>query len=110
MTFRSVVVEGHVQVQEADIWDDSKAIAERYIDKQFVERLMVRVRTQPRVLLVIHPDEWLSWDISENVLALEGWRPTGDRPRDPWSKSLGFRLIRRSLICKKGARPSAAAV
>lgn len=71
VAFRSVVVQGRAEILEDDIWDATQSIAERYIDRPFVERLMTRIRTQPRVLLVIHPDKWLSWDIEENVLALQ---------------------------------------
>jgi PPOX class probable F420-dependent enzyme len=62
--FTSVVVEGRAEITDADVWEVTQAIAERYMDRPFVEQLMARVRTQPRVLLVVHPEKWLSWDIS----------------------------------------------
>lgn len=68
--FTSVVVEGRAEVVEGDIWEATQAIAERYIDRTRAERLMARVRTQPRVLLVVHPEKWRSWDISPGILAL----------------------------------------
>jgi hypothetical protein len=57
-------VEGRAEVTDGDVWEATHAIAERYLDPPFVEELMARVRTQPRVLLVVHPEKWLSWDIT----------------------------------------------
>jgi PPOX class probable F420-dependent enzyme len=70
MAFTSVVVEGHAEFMEADIWDTTRMIVERYVDKPFAERMLVRMRSEPRVLLVVHPEKWLSWDISRAVLPL----------------------------------------
>jgi PPOX class probable F420-dependent enzyme len=70
VVFRSVVVEGRAEIVEDGIWDTTRAIIDRYVDKPFAERLMARVRTEPRVLLVVHPEKWLSWDITEGVLPL----------------------------------------
>ena len=68
--FTSVVVEGRAEVVDGDIWEATQAIAERYIDRPRAERLMARIRTQPRVLLVVHPEKWRSWDISPGMLSL----------------------------------------
>jgi PPOX class probable F420-dependent enzyme len=68
--FTSVVVEGRAEVAGGDIWEATQAIAERYLDRPRAERLMTRIRTQPRVLLVVHPEKWLSWDISPGMLSL----------------------------------------
>jgi PPOX class probable F420-dependent enzyme len=70
MAFTSVVVEGRVEVIEADIWDTTRAIVERYVDKPFAERMMARLRAEPRVLLVVHPEKWLSWNITGRILPL----------------------------------------
>jgi PPOX class probable F420-dependent enzyme len=70
VNFTSVVVEGRAEIAEGDIWEATHAIVERYVDRPFAERVMARVRTQPRVLLVVRPDKWLSWDITPNVLPL----------------------------------------
>jgi PPOX class probable F420-dependent enzyme len=68
--FTSVVVEGRAEVVDGDIWEATEAIAERYLDQPRAERLLARIRTQPRVLLVVHPEKWLSWDISPGMLSL----------------------------------------
>ncbi len=68
--FTSVVVEGRAEVVDRDIWEATQAIAERYLDRTRAERLMARIRTQPRVLLVVHPEKWRSWDISPGMLSL----------------------------------------
>src|SRR5690349_19275759 len=55
--FTSVVVEGWAEISDDDIWGPTQAIAERYLDPPRAERLMERIRTQPRVLLVVHPEK-----------------------------------------------------
>jgi len=68
MAFRSVVVQGRVDIVEDDVWEATRVIVERYVDRPFADPMMALLRTQPRVLLVVHPEKWLSWDISEGVL------------------------------------------
>jgi hypothetical protein len=70
MGFRSVVVQGTAEVVDEDIWEATQALVERYLDKPFVPKLMARLRAEPRVLLRIHPEKWLSWDITERVLVI----------------------------------------
>ncbi|HXG21236.1 MAG TPA: PPOX class F420-dependent oxidoreductase [Methylomirabilota bacterium] len=62
--FRTVIVEGRAEIIEDDIWGPTRAIVEKYVDKDHVEARMARLRTEPRVLLKIHPDKWISWDLS----------------------------------------------
>jgi len=66
--FRSVVVQGTAEVVEEDIWEMTQELLERYLDKPFIPKLMARLRTEPRVLLRVHPEKWLSWDITERVM------------------------------------------
>ena len=70
VAFRSVVVQGRVDIVEDDVWEATRVIVERYVDRPFADRMMALLRAQPRVLLVVHPEKWLSWDISEGVLPL----------------------------------------
>ena len=70
VAFRSVVVRGWVEIVQDDVWEVTRAIVERYTDKPFADRHIAVLRTQPRVLLVVHPEKWFSWDISEGVLPL----------------------------------------
>jgi hypothetical protein len=70
MAFTSVVVEGLAEFIEEDIWDTTRRIVERYVDKPFAERMLARLRSEPRVLLVVHPEKWLSWNIARAVLPL----------------------------------------
>jgi hypothetical protein len=32
------------------------------------DRLIAGIHAQPRVLVVVHPEKWLSWDIYERVI------------------------------------------
>jgi len=68
VAFRSVLLQGRVDIVEDDVWEATRVIVERYVDRPFADRMMALLRTQPRVLLVVHPEKWLSWDISEGVL------------------------------------------
>jgi PPOX class probable F420-dependent enzyme len=72
VTLRSVTAEGTVEIRDADIWPISEAIVDRYLDKPFADRMMKKAHMESRVLLVIRPDKWLSWDLSERVLSLDG--------------------------------------
>jgi PPOX class probable F420-dependent enzyme len=62
--FKSVIVEGRAEIIEDDIWGPTRTIVEKYVDKDQVETRLARLRTEPRVLLVIHPEKWLSWDLA----------------------------------------------
>lgn len=62
--FKTVIVEGRAEVVEDDIWGPTRTIVEKYVDKDHVEARMARMRTEPRVLLIIHPEKWISWDMS----------------------------------------------
>ena len=62
--FKSVIVEGRAEIIEDDIWRITRRIVEKYVDKDHVEARMTRMRTEPRVILVIHPDKWISWDMA----------------------------------------------
>jgi nitroimidazol reductase NimA-like FMN-containing flavoprotein (pyridoxamine 5'-phosphate oxidase superfamily) len=62
--FKSVIVEGRAEIIEDDIWDITRRIVEKYVKKDHVEARMTRMRTEPRVILVIHPDKWISWDMA----------------------------------------------
>ena len=62
--FKTVIVEGRAQIIEDDIWGPTRAIVEKYVDKEHVESRLARLRTEPRVLLVIRPEKWISWDLA----------------------------------------------
>jgi PPOX class probable F420-dependent enzyme len=67
MTFTSVIAEGIVEVREDDIGAMTEEIYSRYLDRQFVETMLQRVSSEPRVLLVLRPQKWLSWDITPRL-------------------------------------------
>jgi PPOX class probable F420-dependent enzyme len=62
--FKTVIVEGRAQIVEDDIWGPTRVIVEKYVDKDHVESRLARLRTEPRVLLVIRPEKWISWDLA----------------------------------------------
>jgi PPOX class probable F420-dependent enzyme len=62
--FRTVIVEGRAEIVEDDIWGPTRMIVEKYVDKEHVEARMARLRAEPRVLLAIRPDKWISGDVS----------------------------------------------
>jgi PPOX class probable F420-dependent enzyme len=62
--FRTVIVEGRAEIVEDDIWGPTRLIVEKYVDKDHVEARLARLRTEPRVLIVVHPQQWISWDLS----------------------------------------------
>ena len=62
--FKSVIVEGRAEVIEDNIWDITRRIVEKYVDKDQVEARMARLRTEPRVILAIRPEKWISWDMA----------------------------------------------
>ena len=62
--FKSVIVEGRAEIIEDNIWDITQRIVEKYVDKAQVEARMARIRTEPRVILAIRPEKWISWDMA----------------------------------------------
>ncbi|MBI3249432.1 MAG: PPOX class F420-dependent oxidoreductase [Deltaproteobacteria bacterium] len=62
--FKTVIVEGRAEVIEDDIWGPTRMIVEKYVGTDHVEARMARMRTEPRVLLVIRPEKWISWDLA----------------------------------------------
>ncbi len=62
--FKTVIVEGRAEIIEENIWDITRRIVEKYVDKDHVEARMTRMRTEPRVILVIRPEQWISWDMA----------------------------------------------
>ncbi len=62
--FKTVIVEGRAEVIEDDIWGPTRIIVEKYVDTDHVEARMTRMRTEPRVVLVIRPEKWISWDLA----------------------------------------------
>lgn len=62
--FKTVIVEGRATIEETDIWGPTRTIVEKYVDPAHVEARMTRMRTEPRVLLIIRPDKWISWDMA----------------------------------------------
>lgn len=65
--FKTVIVEGRAEIIENDIWGPTRAIVEKYVDKDQVEARMARLRTEPRVLVVVHPEKWISWDLTQRA-------------------------------------------
>ena len=65
--FKTVIVEGRAEIVEDDVWGPTRVIVEKYVDKDHVETRMARMRTEPRVLLVVHPERWISWNITQRV-------------------------------------------
>ena len=62
--FKTVIVEGRAEIIEDDIWRITRRIVEKYVDKEHVEARMTRMGAEPRVILVIRPDKWISWDMA----------------------------------------------
>jgi len=62
--FKTVIVEGRANIVENDIWGSTRKIVEKYVDKNQVEARLARLQTEPRVLIVVHPEKWISWDLS----------------------------------------------
>ena len=65
--FKTVIVEGRAEIVEDDIWGPTRVIVEKYVDKDHVEARMARMRTEPRVLLIVHPEKWISWDMTQRA-------------------------------------------
>ena len=63
--FKTVIVEGRATIVETDIWGPTRTIVEKYVDAAHVEARMARLQTEPRVLLVIRPEKWISWDMAQ---------------------------------------------
>ncbi|MGE0826224.1 MAG: PPOX class F420-dependent oxidoreductase [Candidatus Binatia bacterium] len=63
--YKTVIVEGRAEIIETDIWQATQKIVEKYVDPPQVEARMARLRTEPRVLLVIRPEKWISWDLAQ---------------------------------------------
>jgi len=59
----TVLVQGRAEIVESDIWRTTQEIVERYLGKRFATNMMARIRTERRVLLRIHPEKWMSWDV-----------------------------------------------
>jgi PPOX class probable F420-dependent enzyme len=62
--FQTVIVEGRAQIVEDDLWGPTRLIVEKYVDKGHVEARLARMRTEPRVILIIRPEKWISWDMA----------------------------------------------
>jgi len=62
--YKTVIIEGRAQIVENDIWGPTRAIVEKYVAPDQVEARLARLRTEPRVLLVVHPEKWISWDLA----------------------------------------------
>ena len=65
--FKTIIVEGRAEIMEDEIWGPTRAIVEKYVDKDQVEARLARLRTEPRVLLVIRPEKWISWDMAQRA-------------------------------------------
>jgi PPOX class probable F420-dependent enzyme len=63
--YKTVIVEGRAAIVETDIWGPTRMIVEKYVDPAQVDARMARLRTEPRVLLVIRPEKWISWDLTQ---------------------------------------------
>jgi PPOX class probable F420-dependent enzyme len=62
--FKTVIVEGRAEIVENDIWGPTRMIVEKYVDKPQVEARLARLRTEPRVLVVVRPEKWISWNLA----------------------------------------------
>ena len=45
----------------------TQRIVEKYVQPDHVEERMARFRSEPRVVIVVKPDKWTSWDRSEQA-------------------------------------------
>ncbi len=66
-TLKTLLVEGRATIQEEDIWGITQRIVEKYVQPDHVEERMARFRSEPRVVIVVKPDKWTSWDRSEQA-------------------------------------------
>ncbi len=66
-TLKTLIVEGRATVREHDIWEITQRIVEKYVQPDYVAARMARFRSEPRVLIVVKPDRWVSWDRSEEA-------------------------------------------
>ena len=66
-TLKTLLVEGRATIQEDDIWGITQRIVEKYVQSEHVEERMARFRSEPRVLIVVTPQKWTSWDRSEQA-------------------------------------------
>ena len=66
-TLKTLLVEGRATIQEDDIWGITQRIVEKYVQPDHVEERMARFRSEPRVVIVVKPDKWTSWDRSEQA-------------------------------------------
>jgi PPOX class probable F420-dependent enzyme len=64
---KTVIVEGRAEIIENDIWGPTRMILEKYVDKDQVEARLAQLRTEPRVLIIVHPEKWISWDLAARV-------------------------------------------
>jgi PPOX class probable F420-dependent enzyme len=65
--FKTVIVKGRAEIIETDIWGPTRTIVEKYVDKDHVEARLTRMHTEPRVLLIVHPEKWISWDLAQRA-------------------------------------------
>jgi len=63
--FKSVIVEGRAEIVEKDIWGPTQKIIEKYVAADQREARLARLRTEPRVLIIVHPQKWISWDLAQ---------------------------------------------
>lgn len=66
-TLKTLIVEGRATIQEHDIWEITQRIVEKYLQPEHVAARMARFRAEPRVLIVVKPDKWVSWDRGEGA-------------------------------------------
>ena len=64
-TLKTLLIQGRATIREKDIWGITRRITEKYVQPSHVEDRMARFQREPRVLIVVKPDKWLSWDRSE---------------------------------------------
>ena len=71
-TLKTLLVEGQATIQEDDIWAITQRIVEKYVQADHVEERLARFRSEPRVLIVVTPQKWTSWDRSEQAWLKSG--------------------------------------
>lgn len=66
--YRYVTVEGPIELHAADVSEDRREMAHRYLGAARGERYLAATAGSPEILLLLHPDHWRTVDFSKESL------------------------------------------
>jgi PPOX class probable F420-dependent enzyme len=62
--FSYVVAEGKAEIKEQDIWEDTRKILSKYRGEKGGEEYLERMKSQPRVLVILKPERMEKYGLS----------------------------------------------